>query len=131
MYTVVVTDHFEDWHVAYETIGEYYTFEEAIRIFSEECRNLLDHKFYFAGIDRYISEHLQDSDDDEIDDMSKGFLVSINSGDETIVSRHFDYDHKSHLIVGDYVIELNDECLTSKEALKIRQSLTLGSSGSL
>jgi hypothetical protein len=37
MYTVTITEHFEDWYVADEAIGAFETFDEAIRTFTEAC----------------------------------------------------------------------------------------------
>jgi hypothetical protein len=53
-------------------------------------------------------------------------VVSINSDDETIVSRHFNYDYSTHLIIGDDLIKFNDEYLTSEETLKMRHCLLSG-----
>jgi hypothetical protein len=67
MYTVLIMEHLEDWYVADETIGEFATFEKALRSFAESCKKLLNQEFSANGIDDYISENFQDLDD-EVED---------------------------------------------------------------
>jgi hypothetical protein len=99
MYTVSITEHLEDWYVADEITGEFATFGKTLCSFAELClcKNLLNQEFSSDGIDEYISENFQDVDDK---------------------------DYRTHSIVGVYLIELNVECLTSEEVLKMHHCLT-------
>lgn len=120
MFTVEIIQHFEDWFVVSETVGEFDEFGKAITTFSEECDNFLSNRFSGDSLDQYISENLADEDGD----WSKGFIVEINKDEETIISRHFDYDYETRSIVGDYVNEFCEEGLSFLELSKLREILT-------
>ncbi len=123
MYIVKVTEHFEDWYVTDEIIAELNTIDQAISVFCQESRNIVEQKYSTSGIDKFISETFDCNDEDDyarIDDWSKGFMIDIcNDDDNQIVSQHFDYDYKTHSIKDGSGVELHNESLTEKEANEI------------
>lgn len=102
MYTVVMTEHFEDWYVADLIIGKFNTLEKAIVAFSEVCQNIFAGKYSTSGIDQFIDENFG-TDDEFISDYTGGFMVSICSDGDIITSRHFEYDYESRSIKNDSV----------------------------
>lgn len=113
MYKIEIIEHFEDWYVCNDTIGEFNTMEEAINCFCEECRNIVKQK-YSTRIDYYITENY-DIEVECIDEWSMGIMVEISEDGERIASRHFDYDYKSHTFSHDSKVEIEDPCLNSEK----------------
>ncbi len=105
MFQVNLVEHFEDWYVSSDEIGDFETLDEAMHIFREECKKLLKNDFFSDGIDDFVSENFSDKDD--ISDFSKGFVVSIDSDDVTLISLHFDYDSRKRSMLKSYVIQLD------------------------
>ncbi len=60
-YKLEVIDHFEDWFVCSETIGEFNTINEAITCFLNERRNITEMKRSTDAIDECISENFGDN----------------------------------------------------------------------
>ncbi len=105
MYQVNFVEHFEDWYVSSDEIGDFETRDEAMQTFKEECKKLLKNDFFSNGIDKFLSENFSDKDD--ISDFSKGFVVSIDNDDVTLISLHFDYDSRKRSILKSYVIQID------------------------
>jgi len=118
MYKVVITEHFECWLVIDENVGEFNTIEEAMGVFCEVRRNIIENKYSTSGINKCISENFGDDYDEDWNDdqYSQGFMIWMYNDDEEIVSQHFDYEPKSHSIKEDSQVELHHENLTEKEA---------------
>ncbi|MCX7068966.1 MAG: hypothetical protein NTW85_14900 [Methylococcales bacterium] len=115
MYNIEIIEHFEDWYVVDETLGEFNTINEAISVFCKECKNIVKQRYSTSGIDEYIAESFDN--DEVIDEFNKGFMLRIcNDRDESIVSQHFEYNHKSHSIENGSGVEVHHENLSEKEA---------------
>ncbi len=126
MYTVELVEHFEDWYVAEETIGEFGMLDKAILEFRKQCDELLGNRFSSEGIDGTIAENF---DDEDLSDYSKGFVVLIRDED-TFISCHFDYDHRTNSIVRGHLIEFAEEELREFDLSNFEQSLTRNDTGS-
>ena len=120
MYTVVVTEHFEDWYVDEATIAEFETLDDAILCYCAECGQIVSGGYRATGIDQYVSESLG-SDEEVTEDASVGVVAEVRSDDEQIVSLHFDYDHRSRSIGGCSELELDLESLTQEQVQLIRR----------
>ena len=119
MYTVVVTEHFEDWYVAEATIAQFETLDEAIRCYCAECGQIVSGGYRATGIDQYVSESLG-NDEDVTEGANEGVVAEIRSDDEQIASLHFDYDHRSRSFGGCSELGLDLESLTQEQVQLIR-----------
>ena len=116
-YKVEVIEHFEDWFVCSDTIGLFNTLNEAISIFLNERREILEMKRSTDGIDECITENFgNDWSDNDDDEYSKGFVIVIYNNDEEVVSQCFEYHAASSSIKSDSVFEFHNEKLTAEEA---------------
>ncbi|NCC62362.1 MAG: hypothetical protein EOM12_15795 [Verrucomicrobiae bacterium] len=120
MYQVNFVEHFEDWYVSEDDIGEFETLNEAMQAFREECNNLLTNNFFSDGIDEFISENFSDKDD--MSNFSKGFAVSIYRDDAALILLHFDYDSRKKSVVSSHVVELEEGELSGFDLSEYKQS---------
>ncbi len=117
MYKLEVIEHFDDWYVFSDTIGEYNTINEAISFFLNERGNIIEMKRSTDGIDEYISETFGDDwDGNDANKYNIGFILKIyNNDEEEIVSQCFEYDTVSNSFESDSAFELNEDELTMDE----------------
>ncbi len=127
IYKLEVIEHFEDWFVCDDSIGEYALIDEAISSFINERRDIVEMERSTDGIDQCISENFEDEND--ANKYNKGFILKLyiiideEDEEEEIASEYFEYDLLTHSIKPNSIFELNNDNLTVEEATIINLKL--------
>jgi len=111
MYTLQLTEHFEDWYVADIVIGEFDSIDDAVAAFCAARDDILEMNEPADGIEDYIAENFDlNEDDEDVSDYSKGFVLKIlQEEDDDILTQFFVYDHVSKSISESYLDKFNNE----------------------
>jgi len=114
MYTVETIDNYEDWYVADGIIGKYKSIYDAVRVFCDELKNIRTDDDYAAGLKEYISEYV-DTEEALDDYFGGGVTISINKDSQTIITKHFSYNHQFRSFIENKEIEVELKTLTLEE----------------
>lgn len=121
MFKLERIEHFEDWYVVTDKIGEFETIELAIMAFRDEytrtSQGLSPH-----GLNSYIQDTFGTNETDEIDDYSMGLMLRLQEDEYEIASSHFAYDYKTGAIESNPNIEIV-EWLAEGERKQLRGQL--------
>ena len=99
MYTVVGTDHVEDWFVVTDESGTFECIDDAIVEFERWAQELLERGFEGSGLDEFLWDVCTDNDETpEESGLNYGCHRALVEHNEALVTAEFVYDPAAKVV---------------------------------